>query len=261
MPSLIATAGPSADWYLTRSTGIMSLILLTLSVVLGVISAERFSTIHWPRFLVDGAHRTISLLAVAFLAVHILTAVLDSYTSISLTSAVIPFVGSYRPFWLGLGAVAFDLMIAVVITSLVRQSLGHRAWRAVHWLAYACWPIALLHGLGTGSDVQTTWMLVISVACLVAVVGAVAARAFAERERHGRGATIAVATASFFTLGVALWLPSGPLAPHWAKRSGTPATLLTHSSSTGRQTPATAAQAQLTPTASPVPTTTHGAAT
>ncbi len=235
MPSVIAAAGPSAYWYLTRSTGVVSLILLTLSVVLGVISAERFSTIHWPRFLVDGAHRTISLLAVAFLVVHILTAVLDSFTSISLINAVIPFTGNYRPFWLGLGAVAFDLLLAVVITSLVRQSIGHRAWRAIHWLAYACWPIALLHGLGTGTDVQSTWMLVISVACVVAVVGAVAARAFAERERHGRGATIAVATASCFTLGLALWLPTGPLAPHWAKRSGTPTNLLGHSSSTGRQ--------------------------
>ena len=243
MPVLAATAGPSAYWYLTRSTGIMSLVLLTLSVVLGVISAERFSTIHWPRFLVDGAHRTVSLLAVAFLVVHILTAVLDSFAPISLLDAVVPFIGTYRPFWLGLGAVAFDLLLAVTITSLVRHSLGHRAWRAIHWLAYACWPVALLHGLGTGSDVQSTWMLAISAACLVAVIGAIAARAFAERDQHARGATFAVAAASFFTMGIALWLPSGPLAPHWAKRSGTPSTLLGHSSSTTLQRAVVGAQA------------------
>ncbi len=225
----------------------MSLILLTLSVVFGVISAERFSTIHWPRFLVDGAHRTLSLLAVSFLVVHILTAVLDSFAPISLTDAVIPFAGTYRPFWLGLGAIAFDLLLAVTITSLMRQSIGHRTWRAIHWLAYACWPIALLHGLGTGSDVQSTWMLAISAACLVAVIGAVAARAFAERERHARGATVAVATASFFTLGIALWLPSGPLAPHWSERSGTPSNLLRHASSTGRRPQVVGGQARFVP--------------
>jgi DMSO/TMAO reductase YedYZ heme-binding membrane subunit len=231
MPPLAATVGPSTYWYLTRSTGMVSLILLTASVVLGILSAERFATIRWPRFLVDGAHRTVSLLAVAFLVVHILTSVLDSFAPISLLDAVIPFTGSYRPFWLGLGAIAFDLLLALTITSLVRQSLGHRRWRAVHWLAYACWPVALLHGLGTGSDVASTWMLAISGVCLLAVVGAVFARAFAERHAHARGATLAFATASLFTVGVAAWMPGGPLGRHWARRSGTPTNLLAPRSS------------------------------
>ena len=90
----------------------------------------------------------------AFLALHILTSVLDSFAPISLLDAFIPFAGSYRPFWLGLGAVAFDLLLAVTITSLLRQRIGFTSWRAIHWLTYASWPIALVHGLGTGSDVD-----------------------------------------------------------------------------------------------------------
>lgn len=226
MGVLAATVGPSSYWYLTRATGTVSLILLTLSVVLGVAGAQRLHAPRMPRFLVDSVHRTASLLAVTFLLVHILTAVLDSYASISLIDAIIPFVGSYRPLWLGLGAAAFDLLIAITVTSLARLSLGLRAWRAVHWLAYACWPIALLHALGTGSDVPSTWMLVIGGACLVAVLGAVAARAFAERRSYPRSAGVAVATALCFTVGLALWLPGGPLGPHWARRAGTPAPLL-----------------------------------
>ena len=93
-----------------------------------------------------------------FLAVHIVTAVLDSFAPISLLDAVIPFAGSYRPLWLGLGAVAFDLLLAVDDHQPARERLGHRAWRAVHWLAYACWPLAVVHGLGTGSDVHQAWM-------------------------------------------------------------------------------------------------------
>lgn len=202
------------------------MILLTLSLVLGVAGAQRLRVTRVPRFVVDSLHRTASLLAVTFLLVHILTAVLDSYASISLTDAIIPFVGSYRPLWLGLGATAFDLLIAITITSLARLSLGLRVWRAVHWLAYACWPIALVHALGTGTDVPSTWMLAIGGACLLAVLGAVGARAFAERQRHPRSARAAVATAIGFTVALALWLPGGPLGPQWARRSGTPAPLL-----------------------------------
>ena len=125
---------------------------------------SRFSSPRWPRFVLDSLHRNVSLLAVAFLLVHILTAVLDSFAPISLTDAIVPFGGSYRPFWLGLGAVAFDLLLAVALTSIVRRRLGYGAWRATHWLAYACWPIALLHGLGTGSDVKSTWLLALNIA-------------------------------------------------------------------------------------------------
>ena len=156
---------------------------------------RRYSSERWPRFVIDSLHRSVSMLAVVFLAVHIVTTVLDSFTSISLTDAVIPFGSSYRPFWLGLGAVAFDLLIALIVTSLLRRRLGHRAWRATHWFAYACWPIALAHGLGTGSDVRAGWMLWLSLACVAAVAAAVLGRAATAVPRRnallGAGATVA----------------------------------------------------------------------
>ena len=141
-----AAAGPSAYWYLTRGTGTIALILLTLSVVFGVANIRRFHTPTMPRFVLDAAHRNVSLLAVAFVAVHILASVLDSFAPINLIDAVFPFVSAYRPLWLGLGTVAFDLLLAVAVTSVLRQRFGYRAWRLVHWAAYASWPVALLHG-------------------------------------------------------------------------------------------------------------------
>lgn len=229
MNATLATVGPSAYWYLTRSSGAVALILLTLTLVLGVVDLRRWSSPAWPRFVVDSLHRNVSLLALAFLALHILTAALDTFAPISLVNAVVPFTSAYRPFWLGLGALAFDLMLAVILTSLLRRQLGHGAWRATHWLAYASWPIALLHGLGTGSDVQSTWLLALSVGCLVAVICAVLIR-IADgwpEQLARRGA--ALGTAGIFTLGLLLWLPSGPLGKEWARRSGTPAGLLRHS--------------------------------
>lgn len=228
--NVLAAVGPSAYWYLTRSTGAVALLLLTLALVLGVLDVRRVGNVRWPRFVIDSLHRNVSLLALAFLALHILTSVLDSFAPISLIDAVIPFAGSYRPFWLGLGAVSFDLMLAVILTSLLRRRLGFASWRAVHWLSYASWPIALLHGLGTGSDVKGTWLLVLSIGCLVAVLAAILVRIASGWPENERLRWAALAGSALFTLGLLVWLPSGPLGKEWARRSGTPSALLGHSS-------------------------------
>jgi predicted ferric reductase len=163
-------------WYLTRSTGTVALILLTLVVVLGVIDVSRLSSDFWPRFVTDALHRRVSLLAVVFLGVHIMTAVLDTYAPIGLWDAVIPFHSSYKSLWLGFGAIALDMLLALIISSLLRARIGRRAWRAIHWLAYACWPVAVLHGLGIGSDAGQPWMLAIDGMCVASVAGVVMLR-------------------------------------------------------------------------------------
>lgn len=226
--TLAATSG-STYWYLTRSTGGVALLLLTVAIVLGVLDVQRFSTPQWPRFVVDSLHRNVSLLAMAFLALHILTSVLDSFAPISLIDAVIPFGGSYRPFWLGLGAVSFDMLVAVTITSLLRQRMGYATWRAIHWLTFASWPIALLHGFGTGSDAQATWLLALNIGCLLLVLAAVLARVLSGWPQNLRARTAALGGAGVFSLFLLLWLPGGPLGSEWARRSGTPSSLLGHS--------------------------------
>jgi predicted ferric reductase len=228
----LAAAGPSIYWYLTRSTGAVALLLLTLAIALGVLDVRRFSTPRWPRFVVDSLHRNVSLLAMVFLVLHIITSVLDSFAPISLLDAFVPFAGSYRPFWLGLGAISFDLLLAVTVTSLLRKRMGYASWRAIHWLTYASWPIALLHGLGTGSDVKSTWLLVLSIACMAVVLGAVLARVIGGWPESLGLRSAALGGAAIFSLFLLLWLPGGPLGTEWARRSGTPSSLLPHSSAT-----------------------------
>jgi predicted ferric reductase len=228
--SALAAGSPSVYWYLTRSTGAVALLLATLAIAIGVADVRRWSTPRWPRFVVDSLHRNVSLLAMVFLVLHILTSVLDSFAPISLIDAFIPFTGAYRPFWLGLGAVSFDLLLAVTITSLLRQRMGFASWRAIHWLTYASWPVALLHGFGTGSDIKGgAWLLVLSLGCLAIVVAAVLARVLSGwPEQLGRRSA-ALGGAGVFSLFLLLWLPSGPLGSEWARRSGTPSSLLGHS--------------------------------
>ena len=163
-------------WYTTRGAGLVSLLLLTAVTVLGVLSVARFEAAGWPRFVTTGFHRNLSLLAVVFLALHIVTAVVDPFTHLGWTAAVIPFASYYRTLWLGLGTVAFELLLAVLLTSLLRGLIGRTAWRAVHWLGYAAWPVAVAHGLGTGTDAWSLWVLMLTAACVVAVGWAVFAR-------------------------------------------------------------------------------------
>jgi methionine sulfoxide reductase heme-binding subunit len=224
-----ASVGPSAYWYLARGTGAVSLVLLTASVVLGILGSIRFAAApRWPRFAIDSLHRDVSLLVLVVLVAHIITSVLDSFAPIRLIDAAIPFTSAYRPLWLGLGALSFDLLIALVVTSLLRRRLGYRAWRAIHWLAYASWPVAVFHGLGTGSDTKVWWMLALTAACVAAVLIAVWVRIGSEAEEEERRGVRAGAMALTIAtpLALAIFTLAGPLQKGWARRAGTPASLL-----------------------------------
>jgi sulfoxide reductase heme-binding subunit YedZ len=222
----VASFGPTIYWYLTRSTGAVALILLTMSVCLGVLGPLRFSAPRWPRFAVDTLHRDVSLAGVVLTVLHVVTTVLDGFAPINLVDGLIPFLSPYRPIWLGLGTLSFDLILALVITSLVRRRLGYSAWRAVHWLAYVSWPIAVLHGLGTGTDTKQWWMLLLTVICIVAVVAVVLARINVVDRARGAIRTGAFALSVMAPVGIGIFAAVGPLAHGWARRAGTPARLL-----------------------------------
>jgi sulfoxide reductase heme-binding subunit YedZ len=224
---IAAAAGPSPLWYLSRGTGAIALVLLSMTVVLGISGTLRWRPgMRTPRFVVDGLHRNVSLLVVVLLAAHVATSLLDPFAHLRVLDAVVPLASRYRPLWLGLGALAFDLLIALTVTSLLRARLGLRAWRAVHWAAYACWPVAVLHGLGTGTDARSAWLLLLTVACVAGVIAALAARLLRDwpaRAGLRLGALALVAAAVGGTVAFTL---QGPLKPGWARRAGTPPTLL-----------------------------------
>ncbi len=177
MPVIAATgSSPIALWYLSRGTGVVTLVLLTLTVALGVANFKRLKTRRIPRFVIDGVHRNAALLSVVFLAVHVISSLADSYVSIGLVDVFVPFASSYSPFWIGLGALSLDLLLAVIVTSLLRRRIGHRIWRATHWLAYASWPVALAHSLGAGTDAGSGWMIVLLLICVGTVAISVVVR-------------------------------------------------------------------------------------
>jgi sulfoxide reductase heme-binding subunit YedZ len=217
-----STAGPSWYWYATRGLGVVTLVVLSITVVLGILSAVRWSGESTPRFVAADLHRNLSLLGVCLLAAHIVTTVLDPFAHISLRDVIVPVGATYRPLWLGIGVVAAEILVAVAASSLLRERVGARAWRLIHWTAYASWPLAVVHGLGTGSDSRAPWFVAVVASCVVAVV-----LALTQRLRRGSLITlpIRVAAAAAVAAGLVVgtgWAFSGPLQQGWAAKAGTP---------------------------------------
>ena len=182
-------------WFATRGAGVVSLLLFTAVVLLGILAVMRWQSPAWPRFLSVGLHRNLALLSILFLAIHIVTAIVDPFTSLGLVAAAIPFASSYRPFGVGLGVIAVDLFLALVLSSLLRDRIGQRTWRAVHWLAYGSWPLALVHGVESGSDASTPWLVGLELVCVAAVLAAAGWRIAAGRSNRSRLAAVAAGPA------------------------------------------------------------------
>jgi methionine sulfoxide reductase heme-binding subunit len=180
----------NALWYFGRATGVTALALFSLVVVLGIVARSGRPLPGLPRFAVAAVHRQVSLAAVVFLALHIGTLLLDPYAKLRMMDLLVPFLARYRPVWQGLGTLGAELIVVLAITSLARNRLGPRVWRTLHWLAYLCWPVAVAHAVGTGTDRSSGWLLLTVAGCVLAVVGAVVwrmgGRAFADDPQSPR---------------------------------------------------------------------------
>jgi sulfoxide reductase heme-binding subunit YedZ len=174
-----AIAGQQGLWFLSRASGLTLLVASTSVLVLGIAARTGAEPGRLPRFVSAELHRNLALFSVAFLVLHVVTALLDPFVTIGWAATVLPFLSGYRPLAIGLGALAVDLGGAVLLTSLLRGRIGYRSWRAVHWLAYLAWPLAFAHSLTVGSDLHIWWVALIEWGC-----GAAAATALLARVGH-----------------------------------------------------------------------------
>lgn len=161
-----------AMWAFGRVSGIVALVLLTVAVLLGILTRSGRPLPGLPRFSISLVHRNLALLASVFLILHVGALMLDTYAKLSLADVAVPFLGSYKPFWQGLGTVAWDMLLAIIITSVFRKRLGIRTFKAVHWFTYAMWPIALAHAIGDGTNGTSGWFLAFALVAVVLVAAA-----------------------------------------------------------------------------------------
>jgi methionine sulfoxide reductase heme-binding subunit len=163
----------AAFWALGRGTGVVALVLFTVSLVLGIVARSGRPVPWLGRFGTSDLHRTAALTGTGLVLAHVGTLYFDPYAQLRLVDLVFPFLGAYKPLWLGLGTLALDLLGVITVVSLLRHRVGPRVFKAVHWGTYVLWPVALMHALGNGTDAATGWFRALAVVCISAVVTAV----------------------------------------------------------------------------------------
>lgn len=175
-------------WFANRGTGIVLMVLLTGTTLLGLLATRGDAGRRLPRFVTQSIHRNLSLLSLALLAAHVAAAVLDEYVDIRWWQAVVPFGGTYKPFYLALGTMALDLMVVVVVTSLLRHRLRHRPWHVLHLTAYGAWALSVLHGFGIGTDSGSSLMWWLTIGCVAMVAGGATVRGLTVARESRRAA-------------------------------------------------------------------------
>lgn len=176
----VFTHGPLL-WFLNRGTGAAVLILLTLTIALGILTGRPMRSRWIPGFVTRQLHRNIAVISLVLVGLHAISAVIDTYVDITWWQAFSPVGGTYRPFWLGLGSLAFDVMLVLALSSAVRTRLTPKVWRAVHLSGYVTWPVAVAHSYGIGTDAGDAWARWLVVGCLLSIVLAGLARVWSER--------------------------------------------------------------------------------
>lgn len=207
------TSNPAA-WYAARAGGVVAYVLLTTVVLLGLQMSGRRRSKRWPRIAIEDLHRFAAFAAGSFVVIHILAIAIDSYLPFSLQSLVVPFISKYRPTWVGIGIVSAELMLAVAIANRLRgRVLSYSAWRKTHYATFAVWAGATVHGIASGTDRGSVWLIGLEVVAAGAVVAMIAwrvARPHLRRGDAGMWPALAGAAAAACMLALAL----GPFKVH-----------------------------------------------
>ena len=197
-------------WSLSRATGLVLLVLLTLTLALGMLATARSTPRWWPRFATAALHVELSVLSLALLVAHVTVTVLDDWVEIGWVDAVVPFRAGYRPVWTGLGTVAALLLVTAAGTAAARRFLPLPLWRRTHYLTHAAWPVAVVHGLGAGSDRGSPGAVALTLGCVALVTFATVLRFTGApgTPGHGWGGVVARVVAVVLPVALGAWLGS-----------------------------------------------------
>jgi methionine sulfoxide reductase heme-binding subunit len=175
-------------WILARASGLTAYALMTMTVLAGLtVKSRPFGRAVKAASATD-THRFLSLLALGAVAVHGGALVLDRTVHVNLTTLLVPGASGYRPLATAAGVVSAELAALIVVSSSLRKRIGVRVWRRLHWLTFAIFVLATVHGLAAGTDSTRPWAFDLYAAAVFAVTAAAAWRAF-TRPTKQKGAT------------------------------------------------------------------------
>lgn len=173
--------GDPTFWILARAAGFTAYVLVTTSVLAGLVLKSRpFGRSLKPSTVTD-VHRFLALMALSATAVHGVMLLLDSVVEISITALFVPGLVPYRPLWTGIGVCTAELMLIVYVSFSLRRWIGVKSWRRLHWTTYLLFAAATVHGIAAGTDSGRTWAASIYLAAIGAVTMATSWRFLARR--------------------------------------------------------------------------------
>jgi methionine sulfoxide reductase heme-binding subunit len=167
-------------WYAARAGGLVAFALLTVTVLAGLALSARAPR-RWPRFALEDVHRFAGLATGAFIALHALSLLVDDYLPFSLGQLLVPGTAPYRPLATALGVVGAELLAALALANRFRARLSYRFWRRMHYLNFAVWALAVVHGITAGTYSRTAWALALYALATGSVTGMTVSRALRSR--------------------------------------------------------------------------------
>lgn len=195
-------------WSLSRATGLVLLVLLSVTLAVGMLATARRTPTWWPRFASAALHVNLALLSVGLLVAHVAVTVLDEFVDISVVGAVVPFTADYEPVWTGLGTVSALLLVTAAVTAGTRRFLPPQVWRRTHYVTHLAWPVAVVHGIGVGTDTTSPGAAAVTLGCVGLVTFATVLRFTAAAGRGWAGLSVQAAAVTFPVV-VGVWLGLG----------------------------------------------------
>ncbi len=156
--AVFAPYGEKTAWFLTRSTGLIAYLFLTASTAWGILLSTKLIKENVPPPVTLEMHNTLSWLALGFTAVHAFLLLFDTYFTYTFAHLLIPFIGPYKPLWVGFGTLALHLMLFVNLSFYLRKKIGQQKWRLMHYSTFLVYVFGTLHGLMAGTDSNQTGM-------------------------------------------------------------------------------------------------------
>jgi sulfoxide reductase heme-binding subunit YedZ len=200
------------DWYVARAGGVVAYVLLSAVVGVGLTMTGKKSMRRWPRFAMEDVHRFGGILVGTFVVIHVVSVAIDSYLPFSLVSLAVPLVAKYRPIWTGLGIVAAELLLALAFTNHYRnRRISYDFWRKAHYVNFVVWTAATLHGLGSGTDRSTPWLLAIYAIAVGTVCALIVWRVLRRTSPVSGALRLAPAAAAGLAVLLVVVLAVGPL--------------------------------------------------
>lgn len=160
-------------WMVSRASGLVAFVLLSASVIFGLLISTKAADGVVSRPTVFSLHQFLSVVTLTLLGIHAGSLLFDGFLKLGPAAVLIPFASPYQPLWVGLGVISAWLAAIVTASFWMRARIGQKRWRKLHYASFGAYLLSLVHGVTAGTDTAlpvVTWMYLLSFALVAALL-------------------------------------------------------------------------------------------